>query len=104
MEKEIIVYGRPGCFQVRSTRAFLEKWAIPHKYLDIRQDPEAATFVRETNRGNESVPTLVFSDGTTLTEPTQVVLKAKLEELGYTFQSKEWSERIKQLKRKLTGN
>ena len=34
--------------------------------------------------GYESVPTLVFPDGSTLTEPTNGGLQAKLGEMGYT--------------------
>ena len=36
----------------------------------------------EINAGCESVPTLVFTDGSTLTEPSQKVLVARLESVG----------------------
>jgi hypothetical protein len=37
----------------------------------------------EINNGNASVPTLVFPDGSTLTEPSTAVLRQKLQSLGY---------------------
>ena len=85
MENEIVVYGHSWCFQVHSTRAFLKKWAIPYRYIDIREDAAAAEIVRRINQGYESVPTLVFPTGETLTEPKQSELKAKLVELGIEF-------------------
>lgn len=52
-------------------------------YINIRQEPQAAAFVRSVNHGNESVPTLLFPDGSTLTEPSASELKRKLESMGY---------------------
>lgn len=52
---------------------------MPYAYIDISRDRAAATKVE----GNESVPTLVFPDGSSLTEPTAGQLKRKLESLGY---------------------
>lgn len=40
--------------------------------------------------GNESVPTLLFPDGSTLTEPSVGELKAKLESLGYEVGLAAW--------------
>ena len=50
--------------------------------------------VREINRGFESVPTLAFPDGSTLTEPTAGELSAKLVELGYEFAPSTWRDRL----------
>jgi len=49
--------------------------------INIEQDPQAASKVEQINNGNRSVPTLVFSDDTTLTEPTIQELKTKLAKL-----------------------
>ena len=47
-------------------------------YVDIEDDPAAARFVASVNGGNEVVPTLKFSDGSTLTNPNVKAVKAKL--------------------------
>ena len=39
--------------------------------------------MRAINGGNESVPTLVFPDGATLTEPNESTLRAQLTARGY---------------------
>jgi mycoredoxin len=64
-------------------RGLLAQAKVPYTYTDITRDPAAAARVRAINSGNESVPTLVFPDGSSLTEPTVGQLKSKLESLGY---------------------
>ena len=46
--------------------------------VDIEADPAAAKFVASVNGGNETVPTLKFPDGSTLTNPSGADVKAKL--------------------------
>ena len=46
--------------------------------VDIEADPEAAAFVEGVNGGNQTVPTLVFADGTTMTNPSLGQVKAHL--------------------------
>jgi mycoredoxin len=50
--------------------------------VDIEHDPNAAHFVENRNGGNQTVPTIVFSDGTTMTNPPYKELIAKLESLA----------------------
>lgn len=61
----------------------LDEAHVDYEYVDIYTDPAAREWVREVNRGYESVPTLVFPDGSTLTEPSRRQLRAKLKSLGY---------------------
>lgn len=51
---------------------------IEYTEVDIEADPTAAAFVASINGGNEVVPTLKFSDGTTLTNPPIAEVIAKL--------------------------
>jgi mycoredoxin len=60
----------------------LESNKIPFDVVDIEQDPAAAAFVGSVNGGNKTVPTVKFSDGTTLTNPSAAEVKAKLAEVG----------------------
>ena len=90
MTKPLTVYGHPACPGVGPLRAMLGQSKVAYTYVNIRRDPEAATTVRAINNGNESVPTLVFPDGTTLTEPSADELKRKLESLGYRVSPLAW--------------
>lgn len=83
MAEPILVYGHPTCPAVPPVTAMLAQAKVPYTYINIRQDGQAAARVRTINGGNESVPTLVFPDGSTLTEPSAGALKRKLEALGY---------------------
>lgn len=90
MPEKIVVYGHPACPAVPPVRAMLAHAKVAYEYINIRQDGQAAALVRTMNDGNESVPTLVFPDGSTLTEPSAGVLKRKLEVMGYRVGPVAW--------------
>lgn len=75
---KIQLYATSWCFNSRNTRAFLDQHHIAYDYIDIDQDKAGEVFVIKTNKGYRSVPTLLFPDGTTLTEPSQSELNEKL--------------------------
>ena len=80
---KIIMYGTPACPSVPPMKSLLNQSDVPYDYINIFNDLTARERVREINHGNESVPTFVFPDGTTLTEPSTGEIKKKLEAMGY---------------------
>ena len=54
---------------------------IPFEVVDIEQHPEAAELVEQVNGGNQTVPTLVYADGSALTNPSLAQVKDKLADL-----------------------
>jgi len=62
-------------------RSALDQAGIAYQYINIRQDEAGRARVREINAGCESVPTLVFPDGSSLTEPSALALQQKLDQL-----------------------
>ena len=46
--------------------------------VDIERDPAAADFVMSVNGGNQTVPTVVFPDGSVMTNPSAAQVKAQL--------------------------
>jgi mycoredoxin len=78
-----LLYGHRTCPDVPPIKGMLKLSKVPFVYIDIRQDESAAERVRQINNGFESVPTLIFPDGTTLTEPSISTLRAKLSAMGY---------------------
>lgn len=93
-EKKIILYGSSACAAVPPVRNTLERADADFEYFDIHKTLEARERVREINQGYESVPTLVFPDGSTLTEPSAGELQDKLQSLGYEVRSPTWMEWI----------
>ncbi|MEZ4769513.1 MAG: glutaredoxin domain-containing protein [Caldilineales bacterium] len=77
----ITVYATPYCGDTRRARRVLDELRIEYDFVDIRLDQEAARWVEQVNNGFRSSPTIAFPDGTTLTEPSEKVLRAKLEQL-----------------------
>ncbi len=63
------------CFRLKTA---LKAEGIAYTEIDIEKDPAAAEFVMSVNGGNQTVPTLKFPDGSTLTNPTAREIKAKL--------------------------
>lgn len=82
--EKVIMYGTPTCPGVPPVRGMLDRAQVAFDYVNIAEDPVARSRVMEINNGNASVPTLVFPDGSTLTEPSMAILRRKLESLGYT--------------------
>jgi len=56
----------------------LEREGIAFDKVDIEHDPAAADFVMSVNGGNQTVPTVVFPDGTALTNPSLADVRARL--------------------------
>lgn len=81
--KKITMYGHPACPQVFPVKGMLNQAKAGYDYINIFEDSFAREKVRDINNGNESVPTLVFPDDTTLTEPSAGELRDKLQSMGY---------------------
>ncbi len=81
--KNIILYGHPTCPMLPPVIGMLKESKVEYTYINIHQDEVGREHVREINNGYESVPTLVFPDGSTLTEPSFKILKNKLQASGY---------------------
>ena len=73
-ENEITVYGA-NC---RRAKRIQDERQAPFRWVDIDRDREGEKFVSKTNRGNRSIPTIVFADGSILVELSNAELPAKL--------------------------
>lgn len=74
----IIIYGTKWCGDCHQIRRLLDQWKIIYTWIDLDADSTAGEIVKEINHGYCSVPTMVFPDGTTLTEPDENQLREKL--------------------------
>ena len=71
------IYWRPGCGFCASLRVDLDRRGIEATWHDIWSDDGARQFVRDANRGNETVPTVAFGDRV-LTNPSGAEVAALL--------------------------
>lgn len=90
MPQKIIFYGHPGCPTVPLVRTLLEYATAEFEYINIRSDELGRQHLKEINKGYESVPTLVFPDGSILIEPSNTELNEKLQSIGYEFEPPKW--------------
>lgn len=79
MPTQFTLYSTPWCGYCHRLKGQLKRDGI-HDFaeVDIEQQPEAADIVEKANNGNQTVPTLVFADGSALTNPSLAQVKAKL--------------------------
>ena len=80
----IQVYATAWCPDCRLARRVLDSFSAPYEWIDITDNDEAIAYVTSVNGGNRSVPTVVFPDGQTMTEPSGRDLTAALLALGYS--------------------
>jgi mycoredoxin len=74
---KIIIYGTTWCGDSRRARRFFDENNIEYSWIDIDIDREAGKLVEQINGGFRSVPTIIFPDGSTLTEPSTYQLRTK---------------------------
>lgn len=63
------IYMTSWCPFCASLRSGLARLGVDYTEVDIEQTPEAASIVEGINGGNRTVPTVVFPDGSTATNP-----------------------------------
>ena len=82
MAVQITMYGAAWCGDCRRSKAYLDSHNVEYNYIDVEADESASAKVIEINGGQRSIPVILFPDGTHLTEPSDLALEAKLEELS----------------------
>lgn len=75
----LLMYGTSWCPDCKRSIMVLDEFGIEYDFVNIEEDEDAAEKVEEINGGFRSVPTIVFPDGSTLTEPSREELLNKLD-------------------------
>lgn len=78
MTSTFTMYSTPWCGYCHRLKGQLKREGIEFDEVDIEQQPDAALLVEQANGGNQTVPTLIFADGTALTNPSLAQIKAQL--------------------------
>ena len=66
------------CGYCRRLKGQMERAGIDYVEVDIEHDPAAADLVMSVNGGNQTVPTVVFPDGSALANPSLAQVQDKL--------------------------
>ncbi|GAA4689741.1 mycoredoxin [Pseudonocardia yuanmonensis] len=75
---QLTMYSTTWCGFCRRLKLQLDEAGIRYREIDIERDPDAARFVEGVNGGNQTVPTLLFPDETTATNPSFAEVKKRL--------------------------
>lgn len=78
MTEQIIVYSTTWCPDCKRAKKFFNDHRIQYRNIDIEKDSRAMAYVEEVNQGMRIIPTIVFPDGSILTEPSNAELAEKL--------------------------
>lgn len=76
------MYSTTWCGYCKRLKSQLNDLGITFDEVNIEEVPGAAEIVEKVNNGNQTVPTLVFSDGTAMTNPSAKEVQEKLKTLG----------------------
>jgi len=82
MTATFTMYSTPWCGYCRRLKSQLGREGIVFEEVDIEEQPEAAEIVEKANNGNQTVPTVVFADGTALSNPSLAQIKEQLANWG----------------------
>ena len=75
---EILFYSTNWCGDCRRSRKVLDAMNVSYTDINIEEDADAAAIVRKLNHGSQSVPTILFPDGSVLVEPSNAALEQKI--------------------------
>jgi mycoredoxin len=66
----VTMYSTTWCGYCRRLKTLLDREGIRYTEVDIEQDDASAEYVMNLNGGNQTVPTVLFPDGSAATNPT----------------------------------
>jgi mycoredoxin len=75
---KLTIYSTPWCGYCTRLKRHLDRTGVPYQDVDIEQDADAAAYVMSVNGGHQTVPTVVFPDGSAATNPTIAEVTARL--------------------------
>jgi mycoredoxin len=73
-----IMYTTSWCGYCYRLKRQLQRAGIGVTEIDIERNPNAAAVVEQLNEGDQTVPTVLFPDGSSLTNPSIREVAAKL--------------------------
>lgn len=74
----VTMFTTTWCGYCRRLKSQMEREGLTWNEVDIEREPGGADFVRSVNGGNQTVPTLLFADGTSATNPSVEEVRARL--------------------------
>ena len=77
-----VMYSTSWCGYCKRLKSQLGRLGVTFEEINIEEVPGTAEIVEKINGGNQVVPTLVFSDGTAMTNPSANTVVEKMASLS----------------------
>ena len=74
----VTMYSTTWCGYCRRLKSQMDREGIAYTEVNIEDVPDAAAYVMQVNGGNQTVPTVVFPDGSAATNPSLAEVKARV--------------------------
>jgi mycoredoxin len=74
----ITMFSTTWCGYCRRLKSALDREGIGYVEVNIEEDPASADYVMSVNGGNQTVPTVVFPDGSAATNPSLAEVRTRL--------------------------
>ena len=78
MSTPLTIYSTIWCGYCRRLKDQMGRAGIDYVEVDIEHDDAAAELVMSVNGGNQTVPTVVFPDGSAMSNPSLAQVRDKL--------------------------
>ena len=74
----VTMYSTTWCGYCRRLKSQMDREGIGYTEVNIEDVPDAAEYVMQVNGGNQTVPTVLFPDGTAATNPSLAEVRSRL--------------------------
>ena len=74
----VTMFSTTWCGYCRRLKSQLDREGIEVAVVDIERDEDAAVYVMQVNGGSQTVPTVVFPDGSAATNPSIAEVRQRL--------------------------
>ena len=74
----VTMYSTTWCGYCRRLKSQMDREGIAYTEVNIEEVPDAAEYVMQVNGGNQTVPTVLFPDGSAATNPSLAEVKARI--------------------------
>jgi thioredoxin reductase (NADPH) len=74
----IKLYGTSWCSDCKRAKQFFGEQRVHYDFVDVDANAEGMAYVEQVNEGKQIIPVILFEDGSTLVEPSNAELAAKL--------------------------
>lgn len=74
----VTMFSTTWCGYCRRLKSQMDAAGVSYTEVNIEEMPDAAAFVEQVNGGNQTVPTLLFPDGSAATNPSLAEVQQRL--------------------------